>query len=133
MKLRSGFALCSLVTQLSVTTVTAGLLYAVPQEKSSFDLLQNSAVPAAGTPPRSVAPSPGPPQSHGPQNPRPAPHEKTPRVRKWTGSLVDADCLSKALRRVPGSDEVLFPNPLSAFWQTLQSSQRAEQEQNSGA
>ena len=133
MKVRSGFAFCSLVTQLSVTTVTAALLYAVPQENSSFDLPQTAADPAAGTPPRSVAPSAGLPQSRGPENPRPALPGKAQKPRKWTGSLVDADCVSKALRRIPGIEAALFPDPLAEFWQTLQSSQRAEQERNSGA
>jgi hypothetical protein len=41
--------------------------------------------------------------------------------------------MSKALPRVPGTDEGLLPDPLSEFWQTLQSSQRTEQERNSGA
>ncbi len=119
MKVGSGFALCSLVTQLSVTTIAAGFLYAVPQERSRADLPQA----AAGA---------GPPQSRGPKDPRPVLPGKAQKPRKWTGSLVDADCMSKALRRVSGIDEALFPDPLSEFWQTLQDSQRAEQERNSG-
>ncbi len=132
MKVGSGFALCSLVTQLSVTTIAAGFLYAVPQERSRADLPQAAADPAAGTPPRSVAPSAEPPRSRAPKDPRPVLPGKAQKPRKWTGSLVDADCMSKALRRVSGIDEALFPDPLSEFWQTLQDSQRAEQERNSG-
>jgi len=40
--------------------------------------------------------------------------------------------MSNALHRAPSIDEALFPAPLSKFWQTLQSSQRAEPERNSG-
>ena len=124
---------CSLATQLSVTAVTAGLLYSVPQKNSSLDLPQTATDPAAGTPPRSVAISAEPPQSRGPKNPGPALPGKAQKPRKWTGSLVDADCMSKALRRVSGIDEALFPDPLSGYWQTLESSQRTGQERNSGA
>jgi len=129
----SGFALCSLATQLSVTTIAAGLLYAAPQGNSSFDSAQTASDPAAGTPPQSVAPSAGLPQSREPENSQPALPGKAQKPRKWTGSLVDADCMSKALSQVHGIDEALFPDPLSGFWQTLESSQRAGQERNSGA
>jgi len=133
MKVRSCSGFCSLATQLSVTAVTAGLLCAVPQKNSSPDLLQTAADPSAGTRPQSVATSPEPPQSRGPENPRPALPGKAQKPRKWTGSLVDADCMSNASRRVPGIDEALFPDPLSEFWQTLEGSQRAGQDRNSGA
>ena len=132
--MKNGFTLRSLVIQLSLSTILAGFLYAaIPGEHSEQVLQDGAANQVAGTPSRGASPSTGLPQSRGPQDPRPAPHQETQRVRKWTGSLVDADCMSKALRRVPGTDQALFPDPLSEFWQTLQSSQRAEQERNSGA
>ncbi len=112
MKVRDDFTLSSLVTRLSLTTIVAGFVYAaIPSEHSDYVLQATAANQVAGTASHSASPSTGLPQGGGPQDPRPAPHEKTQRVRKWTGSLVDADCLSKALRRVPGTDGALFPDP----------------------
>ena len=134
MKVGNEFTLSSWVTRLSLTTIVAGLVYAaIPSEHSDYVLQATAANQLAGTPSRSASPSTGLPQGRGPQNPRPALHEKTQRVRKWTGNLVDADCMSKALHRVSGTEEGLFPDPLSEFCQTLESSQRAGQERNSGA
>ena len=95
MKVRNEFTLSSLVTRLSLTTIVAGLLYAaIPSEHTDYVLQATAANQVAGTPSRSASPSTGLPQGRGPQNPRPALHEETQRVRKWTGSLVDADCMT---------------------------------------
>jgi len=80
----------------------------------------------------SASPSKEVSQSGGPQSPQSALPKKPQKTRKWTGRLVDAGCMNNALRLVSPLDEALFADPLSQFWQTLQNSQRADQERNSG-
>ena len=126
--------LSSLLTRLSLMSIVAGLLFAAIPCEHSDDVLQAAAPnQVAGTPSPGTSPSTDLPQDRGPQKPKRTLQERTQRVRKWTGSLVDADCMSKASHRVPGADEALFPDPLAEFWLTLQSSKRTEQERNSGA
>lgn len=54
------------------------------------------------------------------------------RSQEWTGNLIDVGCMSNALHRVSSVDETLLPDPFLQFWQTLETSQRADQERNSG-
>jgi len=129
MKLGTGFTLCSAVTQPLLRASVAGLLIAATATSHSDYALQEPAVhPAPETP----STSQGAPQSRGPQDSRPRVPGKPQKLRKWTGNLVDAGCFTNVLRRVPSIDETLFPDPLSGFWQTLQSSQRAAQDRKSG-
>jgi hypothetical protein len=58
---------------------------------------------------------------------------KSPRVLKWTGSLVDSGCMADALRQVPSMDQILSPEPLSQYYfQALHDSQRTGQENAPG-
>jgi hypothetical protein len=78
-----------------------------------------------------VAHPPGTPSV--PSAARPASKEKSPKVHKWTGSLVDSICMADALRQVPSLDQILFPEPLSQYYlQALQGSQRTSQGTGSG-
>jgi len=129
-----GFTLCSLVAQPVLATTLAALFNAAAPSGRANSISQEPAVnvqePAASQVAGTPSPSSDVPQSQGPQPAWPARSKKPQKLRNWTGSLVDAGCMSNALRRDPSIDEALFPDPLSDFWQTLESSKRAEQERN---
>jgi len=133
--MRKGYTFRLLGTQVLLTIMMAGLLNAaLPFEHCDYGLQGPAANQAAGSPSQDVSPSKNLAQNQAPQNPRPALTGKLQKVRKWTGSLVDAGCMSSALRREPGSsEEALFADPLSEYWQTVQSSQRTDQEHDSRA
>jgi hypothetical protein len=57
---------------------------------------------------------------------------KTQKLRKWSGALVDAECMTSALHNVSPIDQAPFADPLSQFWDAVESSQRADQEHRSG-
>lgn len=58
-------------------------------------------------------------------------HRKSQKVQKWSGSLVDANCVTNVLRQLPFIDPVILPDPLSRFLQIVESSRRAEQGRDS--
>jgi len=113
--------------QLSLTTMMAGLLNAAATNgRSGYEFQEPGVneVTGVSSPSVKVLKSPG---SH---NSQPVSPDKPQKARRLTGNLIDAGCMSIALRQAPSFDETLFPDPLAGFWQTLQSSQLAEQERN---
>ena len=125
----NGSTLCSFVSPTLLAAIMVALLNRAATSNHSDYLSQEpvgSQAAAAPSPSKEVS------QSREAQYPRPAQPMKPQKHRKWTGSLVDAGCITTALRRFPSADEALFPDPLSRFWQTLQDSQRADQERKSG-
>lgn len=52
---------------------------------------------------------------------------KPHKLQKWNGSLVDAACMTVALRKVPSPGELQFPDPLGQFLRTVESSQHTGQ------
>jgi len=129
MSVGSGSTLWSFVSQPLLTTMMAALLNgATPSGPSDYVLQEPAASQTAG----SLSASEEVPQSPGAQSSQPVQPRKPQKRRRWTGSLVDVGCMNNAPGRDPALDEALFPDPLSGFWQTLQNSQRAEQERKSG-
>lgn len=130
MRMGNRVTLFSLVAPPLLTTLLGGLLNPAAASGRSDDKAQEAALnPVTGA----ALPTKDSSQSGGPEYPRPTPSKKPQKPRKWTGNLVDAACMNKALDPLPSYDEALFTDPLAAYWQTLQSAERAEQERNSGA
>lgn len=106
------FTFYSFVTQPLLTTILAGLLNATtPVDHSDFVLQEPAVTHGAGIPSASTEVAPDT-------------RSKPPKLRKWSGSLVDAGCTTNALRQIPSIDQTLFADPLSKFWQTLDATVR---------
>lgn len=43
------------------------------------------------------------------------PQRTSPKVHKWSGSLVDAGCMANALRQIPCLDQMISPEPLAQY------------------
>lgn len=124
----NGFTSRSSVTQPLLITIMAALLSAATTSGLSACFLQEPGVNQAAE-----APSPNKEvsQNRGPRYSPPALTRKPQKPRNWTGTLVDAGCMTTAMSRFPSADETHFPDPLSGFRQTLQDSQPAPQGRNS--
>lgn len=122
--------LFSLVAPPLLTTLLTGILNPAAASGRSGDKAQEAALnPITGA----ALPTKDSSQSSRPEYPQPAPPKKSQKPRKWTGNLVDAACMNKALNRLPSYDEALFPDPLAGIWQTLHNGEQAERERNPGA
>jgi len=119
----------SLVAPSLLTTIMAGILnLSVLSGRSQYKDQDPAVSQEAGGPSSSRDAS----QGSRPQPAQPVQPRKPQKSRKWTGNLVDAVCMSNSLDRLSSLNEALLPDPLSDFWQTLQSAERAGQKRNSG-
>ena len=119
MRAASGFTFGSLITQPLAITILAGVLNGAPPG--------NAAGRAPQEPAGDNAAGVASPKANGAT----AAQRKPEKLRKWSGNLVDADCMTNALRQIPSLDPSL--DPFSAFWQSIESSQRDQQAHRSGA